>query len=245
MNAKLAKERAPAHRGASASRRKSPARKPASAFPIRNILGVLRSTQNDNPWKVGYTYSSFAVAIAICFTLLAANSSAQSPAASKTFDYKTLIGLVEHIESGGLCLTLANSTLQSGEPITIVVMDNPQKIVKGRVGKKLAKTCAAYPDAGEKAVSYAVQVPGVSQKDIDGSIGIVRFAGKFDLRNGLVHADLARDGSANSFHSCTSEEGVHLTVWSGEPIKSALRWHDYHYLGYDTDADCTDKEMPK
>lgn len=34
-------------------------------------------------------------------------------------------------------------------------------------------------------------------------------------------------------------EGLHLTVWTGEPLKGKSRWHAYYYLGYDTEANCT------
>ena len=50
--------------------------------------------------------------------------------------------------------------------------------------------------------------------------------------------DLDYDGTPERFRSCASAEGLHLTVWTGE----LRRWHRYHYLGYDTEANCTPAE---
>ncbi|HEX9108921.1 MAG TPA: hypothetical protein VF832_16860, partial [Longimicrobiales bacterium] len=41
------------------------------------------------------------------------------------------------------------------------------------------------------------------------------------------------------FRACTSMEGVHLTIWSGPPLRGRLRWHRYFYLGYDVEPSCT------
>jgi hypothetical protein len=61
------------------------------------------------------------------------------------------------------------------------------------------------------------------------------------LANGSV--DLDGDGKAERFASCTSSEGVHLTVWSGPIGESVRLWHSYVYLGYDTEPTCTEAEM--
>jgi hypothetical protein len=50
--------------------------------------------------------------------------------------------------------------------------------------------------------------------------------------------DLDHDGKPERFRQCASSEGLHLTVWSRE----VRRWHRYHYLGYDTEANCTEPE---
>jgi hypothetical protein len=51
--------------------------------------------------------------------------------------------------------------------------------------------------------------------------------------------DLDGDGKAESFRQCVSSEGVHLTVWSGEPLKGKRIFHAYVPLGYDTEPNCT------
>jgi hypothetical protein len=52
-----------------------------------------------------------------------------------------------------------------------------------------------------------------------------------------LHLHLA-DYPAARVRSCSSHEGLHLTLWSGEPLKSVRLWHSYWYLGFDVEPDC-------
>ena len=68
-------------------------------------------------------------------------------------------------------------------------------------------------------------------------------ASTFDVINGAVVTDLDGDGQREFFRSCTSVEGVHLTVWSGAALSGHRRWHAYHYVGYDMVPSCTAAEI--
>ena len=46
-----------------------------------------------------------------------------------------------------------------------------------------------------------------------------------------------------SFRSCTSMEGIHFTIWSGEALTGKRLWHAYYYLGYDTEPTCKEAEF--
>ena len=66
-----------------------------------------------------------------------------------------------------------------------------------------------------------------------------------DVRIGLVDprgADLDADGAPETFRSCTRQEGVHLTVWSGPALLSPRRWHYYYYLGNDVEPTCEEAD---
>jgi hypothetical protein len=54
--------------------------------------------------------------------------------------------------------------------------------------------------------------------------------------------DLDRDGRREYFRDCTSTEGVHLTIWSGKPLKGTRLWTWYYYPGYGVVPDCTVKD---
>ena len=77
-----------------------------------------------------------------------------------------------------------------------------------------------------------------------GDVGIAIVNAKTDFRvaSGLANADLNGDGSKEYFRSCTSREGLHLTVWSGRGLRGGRRWHRYYYLGYDVEPSCTSRE---
>ena len=42
-------------------------------------------------------------------------------------------------------------------------------------------------------------------------------------------------------HECRSSEGLHFTVWAGEPLTSRPLWHMYYYLGYDVEPSCKER----
>ena len=46
-----------------------------------------------------------------------------------------------------------------------------------------------------------------------------------------------------TLRSCTSNEGLHLTAWRGEPLRSRRVFHIYQPLGYDTELSCSRADM--
>jgi hypothetical protein len=62
------------------------------------------------------------------------------------------------------------------------------------------------------------------------------------VQRGKVQVDLDGDGRREFFRDCTSNEGIHLTVWSGKPLSGKRRWHFYYYLGYDVVPSCKRKD---
>jgi len=74
------------------------------------------------------------------------------------------------------------------------------------------------------------------------AFAVANFHGPFRETAHGITADLDRNGAIESFRSCTSGEGVHLTIWADQPLEGLRKWHDYYYLGYDVDADCTASE---
>jgi hypothetical protein len=43
--------------------------------------------------------------------------------------------------------------------------------------------------------------------------------------------------------SCTSTEGIHISLWSGSGKDRTRRWSAYVYLGYDTEPTCRDSDL--
>ncbi len=59
--------------------------------------------------------------------------------------------------------------------------------------------------------------------------------------DGIV-GDIDHDGTVERLRVCTSSEGLHLTIWSGQPLVGTRRWHRYFFLGYDVEPSCTEKD---
>ncbi|MGH7460086.1 MAG: hypothetical protein ACREMA_03540 [Longimicrobiales bacterium] len=70
-----------------------------------------------------------------------------------------------------------------------------------------------------------------------GNLGVALLVHPMPVVNG-ARTDLDNDGTPESYRSCTSSEGLHLTVWNGEPLTGRRVWHYYHYLGYDVEPTC-------
>lgn len=74
------------------------------------------------------------------------------------------------------------------------------------------------------------------------AISVSGAAGKFQKSGDYISADINGDGNREHFRVCASSEGIHLTVWSGEPLHGKPKWHQYYYLGYDVESNCTPAE---
>lgn len=69
-------------------------------------------------------------------------------------------------------------------------------------------------------------------------IGIVADVSVEPSPEGLLF-DLDDDHARERFTICTSREGIHANVWSGDE----KRWNAYQYLGYDVEPSCTPAEV--
>ena len=58
----------------------------------------------------------------------------------------------------------------------------------------------------------------------------------------IVSCNLEPGGPLHFFRICASREGLHFSIWSGEPLEGARRWRAYYYLGYDVEPDCTERD---
>lgn len=132
----------------------------------------------------------------------------------------------------GNCLSIRNPSLAPGSGLWLVNAMPPQEATPAHV-------------AGPDTACAADQLPGYRVEPAAGpvpAIAIAGFAGAFTKEGGLVSADLDREGGPEFFRACTSTEGVHFTIWAGEPLTGRLRWHRYYYLGYDVEPNCKPEE---
>jgi len=150
------------------------------------------------------------------------------------------IGVVS-TKAGEGCLEIQNSSIGADSQIRIVSLSGQQTTGIARLGFP-ASSCGSNRDA-EHLNAYALRL----EKDVRvgqiPAIGIVNYFGEIKRDGDLVSIDLDGDGQLEYFHSCTSTEGIHFTAWKGRPLTGELRWHQYHYLGYDVTPTCTEAEL--
>ena len=121
-------------------------------------------------------------------------------------------------------------------------MDKPQSAIEAVVQDKLPGRCSKNPEAGEGDASYRLKLTGGKFAPNTVALAVINHAGSIAARRGVVSSDLDGDGRREFFRTCASNEGLHLTVWSGRPLAGRRRWHRYFYLGYDLVPNCKEAD---
>ena len=167
--------------------------------------------------------------VVLLFTLVAAGQRAAGEAAIR-------IGIAAD-DSGQYCLALPGAPLGAGSPVTVVTVAERQRLhrlvtvqtVSGCPGMaKQQDTPGPYYLLASETGSAQPRGPGVG---VAGRLAVRVVGREFRLRL----TDRIREARVRS---CTSSEGLHLTVWSGVPLKTRRLWHAYWYLGYDVKPNC-------
>lgn len=163
----------------------------------------------------------------------------------QTFDFKSHVGVVDVNERGNTCLIISNGGLSYGIPVNIIVLSKRQSIVRARIKEKLGQSCSHNPDiqdASFYSLEFGASENAFTMKERQtAGIAVVSERG-IVVQHGKASVDLDNDGRREFFRDCTSNEGVHLTVWTGVPLLGKRRWHFYYYLGYDVVPSCKRKD---
>ncbi len=167
--------------------------------------------------------------------------------AQNKFDFSADIGVIALQEDGSICLSIKKADISRGTTVMIVspsVQGTSLKatLLSGEVISRSRGPCN-IPEAAEYGdSSYTVRV--VKGKLINGYpyFAILTSPHSLVIKGGEITGDLDGDGTLEHFRECTSNEGVHFTVWTGTLLKGIRRWHRYFYLGYDVEPTCTEAD---
>jgi hypothetical protein len=140
------------------------------------------------------------------------------------------------------CLSIHNSSVLAGTGIQVINMSSPQSGPDDARIVRADESCFNSAGGDVDVSGYEIQLEKADAVTTP-SIGILGFSGAFHKRGDLLAADLDGDGQEEFFRSCTSNEGVHFSIWSSQPLAGTPRWKQYYYLGYDVASTCAPKEM--
>ena len=169
---------------------------------------------------------------------------ASASVAAQRFRFDSQIGVVD-LNSERICLVIQNSGLGVGDRVKLVSPDQPQRIATAIIQEKQSENCSYNPEIEPNSSFYLLKLQGtgfVKQAAQPPAIGIVGLSRPLRLQRRQATADLDGDGRMEYFRTCTSNEGIHLTVWSGKPLIGKRRRHFYYYLGYDVVPSCKKKD---
>ena len=167
------------------------------------------------------------------------------------FDINSKVGIVDVTDEQIICFRTIDANLKEQTPVSIVMSlyEFPQKVLTATIGKKLEKSCVTHDsDIGESQpqensyYSLILDDKIFDKPQIGIGLGVVKPPKPIQIEKGFAKVDLNNDQKSEFFRLCASNEGLHLTVWTGKPLVGKRIWHRYYYLHYDTEADCRKKD---
>ena len=158
-----------------------------------------------------------------------------------SFDYASNIGLA--VEAGGYrCLSIPNATLAVGQRLQLISATSTPVIAGAEVLGPANDACKSVDQDRPGMTRYAFNVVQGTLASGAPAFAIANFGKTLTTTDDGISADLDQNGKQEFLRSCTSAEGVHLTIWGGKPLAGERKWHDYYALGYDVTSNCTPNE---
>jgi hypothetical protein len=169
------------------------------------------------------------------------------PKPKDQFDIYSKIG---NVEVGNNCIRLIieNSQLKIGDRVQIVFTELPsQKIEEAQIIESTECKDDYFGDLTgnnpkAKSTHYLLKLLDQNAYLTGFGIGIVNVDKKVKIEKGSATIDLDEDKENEYFRECSSNEGLHLTVWKGKPLIGKRIWHSYYHFNYDTDPTCKKKD---
>ena len=143
-------------------------------------------------------------------------------------DYNPRIGVAVQTDSR-TCLAIHNSTLASGTRITLVSPVAPQSFTPATIAGVSSSPCPIAKEVEPDLFSYALDVSQNQIPKLAPLIAAIASPSSFRTVNDTVEVDLNQNGRLSTFRACDSDDGVHLTMWSGNPLNGVVLWRGYYY----------------
>jgi hypothetical protein len=171
----------------------------------------------------------------------------RTPVVARRFSFARSVGIATG-KRGEYCAILPDSTMPVGTSVTLVWPDSGRTATAtGSLRPFNRGGCSWLSGDDAPGGAYPLHFSARAQEVVDGQETIaIAVAAPAVWRvgaDGIARADLDGDGKLEAARVCTSSEGLHLTLWTGAPLAGVRRWHRYHYLGMDVEANCTERDV--
>jgi hypothetical protein len=143
------------------------------------------------------------------------------------------------------CAAIHNGNLTNGAAVTLVSPMTPPTSVTGTITGVAQQPCPITQNVDTTASNYNIDIQGSVPK-LTPLIVLVGTPPVTIDSNNVARADLDQTSHPVSFKACSVDNGLHLTAWSGDPLKSTMLWHGFYYESGNpgTAPACTPAEMP-
>jgi hypothetical protein len=147
-------------------------------------------------------------------------------------------------DSAQYCLALPGPALGAGSPVALVTSGQRQRLYR-LVTVRAVRECPVMAKHNTPGPYYLL-APETGSALPQGLGVAVQGRPTVRVVGGQVRLRLSDRIREARIRSCTSNEGLHLTVWAGVPLSTRRLWHAYWYLGYDVEPNCrpADYEEP-
>jgi hypothetical protein len=159
--------------------------------------------------------------------------------------YTPRIGIAVNT-NGRSCVAIHNANVAPSTPVTLVSPMAPQTFIQAEITGSSQSACPITKEVDTTVSNYDIRVSQGSVPKLTPLIAVLGASAPFSMApNNSVQADLDQNGKLKSFRACSGSDGIHLTVWSGNPLDGTMLWHGYYYepsnpgLG----PSCTAREM--
>lgn len=126
-------------------------------------------------------------------------------------------------------MAIHNSTLVPGSPMTLVAPMFPQTFTQAEISALSQNPCPVTKDVDTTVSNYDLHVTQASLQKLTPMIAVVGTSTPFSTSANNVQADFDQNGKIETFRACSSNDGIHLTVWSGNALTGTVLWHGYYY----------------
>lgn len=164
------------------------------------------------------------------------------PGAPETYTPKIGVGVRTAART---CFAIHNGDLTSGTALTLVFPIAPVTAVQGAVSNVSKQPCPISQNVDTTVSNYDLDVKS-SIPNLTPFIVVLGTPGVTTNANNMAQADLNQNGQTQTFRACSSDDGIHLTVWNGAPLQGKLLWHAFYYESSNPNIGpaCTPAEVP-
>lgn len=173
------------------------------------------------------------------FFLAASCRSAEPPASSAAPQFGVAVRT-----GSSICLSIQGRPLEPKTVVAVVNTSDPQSSASLTIVEPSVSACPGIKPNQSSYKSYRARIVDGSIEEDMPLIALVAPASPVEILRGTAQEHIGgADHPAMMFRSCTSSDGVHLSVWEGKPLAGKRVWHQYYYLGQDLEANCTRKDF--